>query len=91
MSPESRNKQKKGRHGTAHDYFGLGVMIFVMFTCQYPFSKFGNFNTVIAAHLSEISVGGGGTKERNRTELGIITRSALSLTQICKTLTLHRR
>ena len=42
-----------------HSTHRLGVMIFVMFTCQYPFSKFGNFNTVIAAHLSEISVGGG--------------------------------
>jgi len=57
MSPESRNKEKRGRHGIEHDFFSLGVMIFVMFTCQYPFSKFGNFNTVIAAHLSEISVG----------------------------------
>ncbi|GMH54510.1 hypothetical protein TL16_g01687 [Triparma laevis f. inornata] len=66
MSPESRNKQKKGRHGTAHDYFGLGVMIFVMFTCQYPFSKFGNFNTVIAAHLSEISVGGGEDDDKKK-------------------------
>jgi hypothetical protein len=35
----------------------MGVMLYVMFTCQYPFSKFGNFNTVIAAHLSEMSVG----------------------------------
>jgi serine/threonine protein kinase len=56
MSPESRNKSRRGRHGVGHDFFGLGVMIFVMFTCQYPFSKFGNFNTVIQAHLSELSL-----------------------------------
>ena len=56
MSPESRNKERRGRHGIGHDFFGLGVMIFVMFTCQYPFSKYGNFNTVIQAHLSELSV-----------------------------------
>ena len=56
MSPESRDKSRNGRHGVAHDYFGLGVMIFVLFTCQYPFSKYGNFNTVIQAHLSEMSL-----------------------------------
>jgi hypothetical protein len=59
MSPESRNKSRRGRHGVGHDFFGLGVMIFVMFTCQYPFSKFGNFNTVIQAHLSELSLNAG--------------------------------
>mmetsp|Transcript_13098 Transcript_13098/g.26901 ORF Transcript_13098/g.26901 Transcript_13098/m.26901 type:complete len:556 (-) Transcript_13098:90-1757(-) len=70
MSPESRNKDRKGRHGVGHDFFGLGVMIFVMFTCQYPFSKYGNFNTVIQAHLSELSVGKEGGKEKKRNPRG---------------------
>lgn len=56
MSPESRNKARDGRHSIGHDFFGLGVMMFVMFTCQYPFSKLGNFNTVIQAHLSDMSL-----------------------------------
>ena len=50
---------------TGHDFFGMGVMLYVMFTCQYPFSKFGNFNTVIAAHLSEISVGHPGVDRKS--------------------------
>ena len=64
MSPESRNKARDGRHSIGHDFFGLGVMIFVMFTCQYPFSKLGNFNTVIQAHLSDMSITAEGGDEK---------------------------